>query len=200
MKPTNALLGLGQIRDILISGFKKSHKIDPELPELENIGLMISCYDSPMVKDFSTHAVKHIDDLKHVWAPIDEVKDWHLYPSIYKALLGLPVKKKFNYKKGVTPFPKLFKLIDECLDKKQDVFIHCTQGEHRSAALAILYLHSRTQSNFVDAWNYVRQVRRVEPHERTTNRDNLMTIFKSCSNNIEGCKSSNFIEKNQSET
>ena len=180
---------------------------DLDWPQLENIGLMISCnaqerlenkldaegnlmYNdrgkiekkSVQIDDYTGITINNVDGLKHVWAPVNEHDDAN-HHKIYSALLNKEDKTTLEYKNGVTPFNEIFKLIDDTLLGGENVYIHCNQGEHRSASLIVLYIQSRTQSTFENAWKYVQQYRTIiKPTHKKKNRQTLMTIFSDLSN------------------
>ena len=56
----------------------------------------------------------------------------------------------------------IIKYLKDCvnfIERSDKVYIHCTCGVNRSAAIAIGYLMWKTHSNYNDAFNYVKQKR-----------------------------------------
>ena len=175
--------------------------------ELENIGLMISCnaqtkseykidakgnimYDATgepkkttiQLDDYTGITIDNVDGLTHVWAPVDENDDAN-HHKIYSALLNKEDNTTLSYQKGVTPFNEIFELIDNTLIGGKNVYIHCNQGEHRSASIIVLYIQFRTQSTFENAWKYVQQYRTIiKPTHESQNRQTLMTTFSDLYN------------------
>ena len=161
----------------LIRSFSRKETIfnGSDWPTLKNIGLMISCHFQNK-KNYTNITINHIDGLRHVWTPVSE-NDEINHPNVYKALLGNN-DTNLTYDAGVTPFHELFNLIDDTLIDGKNVFIHCNQGEHRSASIIVLYIQFRTQSTFKNAWKYVQQYRTIiKPTHEIDNRQTLMTTF-----------------------
>jgi len=49
--------------------------------------------------------------------------------------------------------------IDQCLDEKRQVLIHCTAGKSRSVAFTILYLMIKEKQTFYQAFDLVKNIR-----------------------------------------
>ena len=70
---------------------------------------------------------------------------------------------------------QIFKKMDEQIINGESVFLHCNNGEHRSATVLVLYLASRGQCSFEDAWHCVMNFRPIiKPFN--DNHETLMTI------------------------
>ena len=52
-------------------------------------------------------------------------------------------------------------MIEQALQAKQHILIHCTQGESRSAIVVIAYLMNRCNVTYEQALNYVKSKRFV---------------------------------------
>lgn len=132
---------------------------------LANCKLLVSVND---MKEGVTCKVE-LDGLQHVYAPINE-NNVELYPRIFEALL------QGSSDPDMEAFDGLFTRMDELLTQGMDVFVHCNQGEHRSAAVIVLYLCSRRHCDFESAHAYVLQHRPIiKPC--TDRRPTLMTEF-----------------------
>ncbi|MBB63527.1 MAG: hypothetical protein CMO81_00505 [Waddliaceae bacterium] len=79
---------------------------------------------------------------KHVFYPIPE-KDRNTYLE----------------KLGDDSINKIFSYIDKTLNSGEDVFIHCSKGEHRSASILTLYFATRAKCRFEDAREYINSFR-----------------------------------------
>jgi hypothetical protein len=142
---------------------------------LEHVGLLVSVNAQAQ---FSY--IDHKDGPKHYYAPIDENKV-ALHEAIYRTILGGNDRSEY-----LEPFVNLFQTMDATLDeKKKDIFLHCNQGEHRSAAIAVMYVLHRfhikspcegTRPTFADAHAFVKKYRTIiKPLE--DRRKTVMTEF-----------------------
>jgi hypothetical protein len=63
---------------------------------------------------------------------------------------------------------EIFQAIDRALTDRSgyNLLIHCNQGEHRSVCVLALYLVSRAQVTFEEAWNYINSIRAIKDLNR----------------------------------
>ncbi len=67
----------------------------------------------------------------------------------------------------------IFNKIDEKLEAGETVFLHCNQGEHRSATIMVLYIASRAGITFEEAYAFVADQRDIKSYNQ--GRPTLMT-------------------------
>jgi protein-tyrosine phosphatase len=122
---------------------------------LSRVGLLVS------VNDLSRSEMK-VTQVQHLYYPISENAP-QLYPSVFHDLMHLG---------------KVFTELDDALTQGRDVFVHCNQGEHRSAAVVVLYVMTRSGTSFQAAWKYVQRCRSIiKPINMQGERATLMTEF-----------------------
>jgi hypothetical protein len=143
-----------------------------ETTTLENVALLISVNDMHQSGDMCE--IK-LSGLEYIYAPINENRV-DLYPHIFTAIYRGKTHESLPH-----TFTSLFQHMDEILSSGKDVFIHCNQGEHRSAAVSVLYVCWRAQKcgvpcDFPRAHHHVQYYRRViKPY--ISDRTTLMTEF-----------------------
>jgi hypothetical protein len=139
---------------------------------LENCTLLVSVND---LQQSGTMRHVEVKGLEYIYAPINENRV-DLYPKIFAALYNQGPQEDVP-----EVFASLFERMDAVLTSGKDVFIHCNQGEHRSAAVTVLYVCWRAQQtgfpcDFERAHGHVLQYRSViKPC--TDRRATLMTEF-----------------------
>ena len=151
-------------------------EIDRQPDTLQNCTLLISVNDLTQTRgnDYNGVEVKGLD---HIYAGISE-NDVDLYPAIFNALYNGSIESC----KECKVFTNLFQRMYDVLLTGKDVFIHCNNGEHRSAGLTVLFLCWIAKKNnyevgFNQAHKYVAQFRPIIKPLYIETRVTLMTEF-----------------------
>lgn len=121
-------------------------QIKKELASITKVDLMISLNGLLGNKNtVQPHPTLNIPNLIHINYPISENDE------VYEDAL---CKEKLE---------PIFEAIDAALNESKTVFLHCNQGEHRSATILVLYIQSRTCCSFKEAHAFVNSKRAIKP-------------------------------------
>lgn len=125
-----------------------TQQIDNELNKLSHIDLMISFNGLVRGDKLDPHPTLVREGMIHVNCPISEVE------KAYEPML------QSSRLKGI------FQKMDAALNANQTVFLHCNQGEHRSATILVLYLASRALCSFEfeEVHKFIRAKRDIKPY------------------------------------
>ena len=83
------------------------------------------------------------NDIKYLYIPIRDKYSCHPKTSYYI----------------VRNYLKAFEFINNALDKKQNVLIHCVRGHSRSASIVLFYLIYKYKLSYVEALLYIKHIR-----------------------------------------
>lgn len=157
-----------------LQGAPTSYSMSQADGHLDKVKLMISVNHQTKSSQQVYQPMTCVEGMRHVWAPISE-NDEKIFPNIFWALLG-NTNAHISEAVGVTPFHELFSMMDSVFASGNDVFLHCNQGEHRSASVAVLYAMSRAEVPYECAWMHIQRYRRIIK-TLVAKRANLMTEF-----------------------
>jgi len=176
-KQGNALfIGNDQVRNLLATG-TMSENLIPALSKetndlMKNLGLseikvpnanfslIVSVNDRHEEKVENFHVVTELCGIKRIYLPINE------------NTLDTSQRSLFNH-----VLEYLLPQITEGL-KTGDVLVHCNQGEHRSAAIVVLWVAENKKCSFREAWKIVHSKRSIiKPCDVVNKRQTLMTHF-----------------------
>lgn len=182
----NIYLGNDQLREALSPGGKTLRDVNSafKAAHAEQVGMGI------WGKKDAPNSLKKLPDLmisfqakEDTIGPIDKIKA----PGVKHLTFPIPEMTKADYE-NVLENPDLkpnlneiFLEIDQALNEEKSVYFHCNQGQHRSAAMLILYLHLRTGLPFEDAYKFVFNARPdLKPLESDLKgRDTMMTVARA---------------------